>query len=456
MTFLPLSARILATTLAFVGELALASQSLAESADALMRDLVERKHFQGAVVLGRGGRIEYAAGFGFADVERRIPFTPGTPSDGASIAKTFTAAALLLVASERKIDLETPVRDILPEYPHAATRLRHLLAHSAGLPDYEWLDPPRSAPAAVRTNASHLDLVARGAPAPSFTPGTAFTYDNVAYDMAAMVVERITGSSYADFVAQRFARPLDLELFVRPARFADWSGNRTRGYRRTASGWRDYDAHDLEGFYGAANIYLSARDLYRWVAGYRRVVGPETMRATVTPARLDDGRTTGISLGSWFVSPDRSRRYYTGHHNGYYCFGYADDARDLAVAWIANDAPPSWLQPALSRALIDIAEGRRPERPVAPSPGIAVVNPAGIYRVADVGEVAVRRDGKRLLVRLRELEYDAFPVARGVHYIPGLDAYLRFTNAPDGTVFLSWDSVFVVAPSVARAGPLKP
>jgi CubicO group peptidase (beta-lactamase class C family) len=448
---------MLATTfaLALAGEAAHASPPVAEAADALMLNLVERKLFQGAVVVGRGGQIEYAAGFGFADIERRIPFTPETPSDGASIAKTFTAAALLLVISERRIDLETPVRNILPEYPHAATRLRHLLAHSAGLPDYEWLDPPRSAPGEVRTNASHVALVARDAPAPAFSPGTAFTYDNTAYDVAALVVERITGTSYADFLAQRFSRPLDLDIFLRPPRFNDWPGNRTRGYRRTASGWRDHDAQDLEGFYGAANIYLSARDLYRWVAGYRRVVGPQTTLAAVTPARLDDGRTTGITLGSWYVSPDRSRRYYTGHHNGFFCFGYADDASELAVAWVANDAPPPWLQPALSRALIAIAEGRKHERPVAPPSTAAATDPSGIYRIANVGEVAARRDGKRLLVRLREVEYDAFPVARGVHYVPGLDAYLRFATASNGTVFLSWDSVFVVALAVPRTNSFK-
>jgi CubicO group peptidase (beta-lactamase class C family) len=323
------------------------------------------------------------------------------------------------------------------------------------LPDYEWLDPPRSAPGDVRTNASHLALVARDARSPAFAPGTAYAYDNVAYDVAAMVVERITGSSYADFVAQRFARPLDLDIFLRPARFSEWPGSRTRGYRRTASGWRDFDAHDLEGFYGAANIYLSARDLYRWVAGYRRVVGPEMTRAAVAPARLDDGRTTGITLGSWYVSPDRSRRYYTGHHNGFFCFGYADDARDIAIAWIANDAPPSWLQPAISRALIAIAEGRKPERPAPPASTEVATDPSGTYRIADVGEVAVRRDGKRLLVQLREVEYDAFPVARGVHYVPGLDAFVRFASAPEGMVFLSWDSVFVKAPAVPRTMPAK-
>lgn len=330
---------------------------LAERADGLMQDLADRRLFQGAVVVGRAGRIEYTAGFGFADIGQHRPFTPDTPTDGASIAKTFTAAALLQLSNEGRLDLETPVRAVLPAYPHAGTRVRHLLAHSAGLPGYGWLDT-RVTPGEPRTNAGHLALIARDAPAPAFAPGSAFAYDNVAYDVAAMVLERVTGSSYASVVAQRMAGPLGLAAFVRPARLADWPGLRTRGYRRAATGWQDHDALDLEGFHGGGNIYLSARDLYRWAAGYRDLVGPDVLRAAISPARLDDGRRTGLSLGSWYVSSDGQRRHYTGHHNGFHNFAYADDARGLAIAWVANDAPPWWLQSALGRALIAVAEGR--------------------------------------------------------------------------------------------------
>lgn len=425
---------------------------VAQRADALMRDLVQRDRFQGAVVMGRGGQVEYAAGFGFADIERQLPFTPDTPTDGASMAKTFTAAALLMLVEEGRIDLETPVRDILPEYKHAKTRVRHLLAHSAGLFDYDWFDP-RVTPGEPRTNSSHLALLARDAPVPNFEPGSAFTYDNVAYDVAAMVIERSAGSSYAKVIAERFSRPLKLAAFVRPARFADWQGPRTRGYRRTAEGWKDYDAHDLEGFHGGANIYLSARDLYRWVDGYSGVVGAATSRAAVAPARLDDGRSTGISLGSWYVSAGGKRRYYTGSHNGFFCFGYADETRNIAIAWVANDAPPSWLQPALSRALIAIAEGRTPEPLVAPPAADPTLDPSGRYRVSEVGEVSVRRDGQQLRVRLNGVEYQGFPVARGVHYVPGVDAFLRFASVPQGQIHLSWDSVLVAVPSSVREGP---
>ncbi|MES2715226.1 MAG: serine hydrolase domain-containing protein [Pseudomonadota bacterium] len=441
----------LTLVMALVG-CASAPPPLAQRADALMQALAQRQLFQGAVVMGRGGRIEYAAGFGLADVAQQRPFTPDTPTDGGSMAKTFTAAALLLLADEGRIGLETPVRDVLPGYPHGATRIRHLLAHSAGLFDYDWLDA-RIGPQQARSNADHLALLARDAPAPKFAPGSAFSYDNLAYDVAAMVIERSSGLSYADFIAQRFFRPLQMAAFVRPARFADWPGPRTQGYRRSAEGWKDHDAHDGEGFHGGSNIYLSARDLFRWVAGYQAVVGPAVHQAALAPARLDDGRSTGITLGSWYSAGGGQRRYYTGSHNGFFCFGHVDEASGITIAWVANSAPPSWLQPALSRALLAVADGRTPEPLVAPPAADASVDPSGTYRVSGVGEVVLRREGPQLRLRLQGVEYQGFPVARGVHYVPGLDVYLRFAATPQGLVSLGWDSVFVQVPSAPRLVP---
>lgn len=429
---------------------AAAQTSVAGRADAVLRDMAARDLLQGAVVIGTRGRIDYAAGFGFADVGRRVPFTPDTPTDGASLAKTFTAAALLQLAAEGRVDLDAPVRDYVPEFPHTATRVRHLLSHSAGLPGYEALDA-QFAPGTARTNAAHLAAVARTAPAPSFAPGSAFAYDNVAYDVAAMVIERASGVPYREVIDRRFAQPLQLALFVRPARLSDWSGPRTRGYRRSPAGWKDDDAFDDEGFHGGGNLYLSARDLQRWMAGYRSVIDAAAFGAAVAPARLDDGRATGLSLGSWYVSADRSRRYYIGHHNGFHNFGYVDDARGIAIAWVANDAPPPWLQVALPLALIAIAEGRAAGPLIAPPAAATVADPSGVYRVPQLGIVVISSEGERRAVRVNRVDYEAYPVGQGVRYVPGLDAYLRFTEAPDGGVTLNWDSVYLRTIAVRTA-----
>ena len=421
----------------------------AARADAVLEHLDALGLLQGAVVIAREGQISYARGFGFADRGRRVPFTPDTPMDAASMAKTFTAAGLLLLAAEGRVDLDAPVRGFLPTFPHTATTVRHLLSHSAGLPDYGWFDSRISA-AEVRSNASHLAVLAGGLPNPAFHPGTAFAYDNTAYDMIALILEQASGLSYNEFMITRFLRPLNLDGFVRPARFSEWPGVRTRGYRRTEGGWEDHDAYDLEGFHGAANLYLSAAGLQRWAAGHASVMGPAVLREAVSPAHLDDGRVTGITLGSWYASSEGDRRYYTGHHNGFHSIAYVDDSRDLSVAWVANDAPPAWLQTALPRALIAIAEGRAPQVVGPPPMADSLVDPAGTYEVPGLGDVLVVRRDMMLRVERGGVEYDAFQVEPGVYYVPGLDAYLRFGKGEAGRASLAWDSVFLLAEGLRR------
>lgn len=423
------------------------SAQVATRARALMHDLARRRLFQGAVVLGSRDRVWYAEGFGLANREMRTPFTPDTPADGASIAKPFTAAAVLMLVREGRLQLDDLVRTLVPEYPHAGTRVRDLLGHAAGLPPYEWLDA-RVDSGAVRTNAGHLALIAREQPPPGFPPGTAFSYDNVAYDAAALLVERASGRSYAQFIEERLSGPAGLRAFVRPARFADWVGVRTRGYRRTATGWRLHDAFDLEGFHGADNIYLSARDIFRWMSAYRAVVGREVAEHAQASVHLPGGGVTGISLGSWYVSG--RRRHYGGHHQGFHSVGYADDERGITVAWIANDTPPAWLHTALTRALVAIMEGVRPERMVPPPPGTFRGDPSGRYAVPGVGEVKVLREGGRLIAAVAGVDYESFEVERGVFYVPGVDAYLRFRRGDGGAVTLHWDAVYVSVRGVRR------
>lgn len=424
----------------------------AARADSLLRDLAARNLFQGAVVLMRGGTVLYEGGFGLADRERGVPFTPDTPMDGASMAKTATAAALLTLADEGRLDLDARVQTVLPEYPHRATLIRHLLTHAAGLPDFGWLDS-RVPEGAVRTNASHLALIARDAPRPAFTPGTAFAYDNVAYDVAAMIVERVSGQRYDEFVAARFFRPLSVKAFLRPAMLADWPGVRTRGYQRTSQGVELLDGFDFEGFYGASNLAFSARDLARWAAGYGRVVPAAVLATARVPAALDDGRRTGISLASFYLSTDGRRRYYTGHHQGFYSVSFASEDGDLSLGWAANDAPPTWIQSGLTRALIAIGEGRPPEALVPPPQADTGIDPGGFYRVPGVGEVAVRRDGGGVRVSVAGVEYQGFEVQAGEYFLPGVDAAVSFHRAENGAIRLRWDAIIAGVQLARRESP---
>lgn len=423
------------------------------AADRYLEDLAARGLFQGAVVLGREGRVTYARGFGFANAERGQPFTPDTPNDGGSIAKTFTAAAVLRLAQEGRIDLDSPVQRYLPEYPHAQARVRHLLAHGAGLPDYDWFDR-FTGPPAVRGNADQLALLRAHAVAPAFVPGSAFAYDNAAYDAAALLVERVSGMPYFDFLKQAFLGPLGMEkAFLRPARLADFPGVRTIGYRRAGRDAPLHDAFEGEAFHGGGNLYLSAMDLHRWVSSFATSppLGAATLERGLEPARLDDGRRTRLTMLSWYPSPDGGRFYYTGHHNGFYNFMYWDRDRRITAAFTSNNNLAATLGTELPRALIALAEGRPHSPLVLPEPAdVGAQSVAGPWHIAGLGDVAVVLHGGRPHLRVPEgIDIRMFRMGPGVYAVPGLDGWLRF-HERSGRIAVLLDSVFIVGEGARR------
>jgi len=424
-----------------------------EAAKSFFADLAARGLVQGAFVIDLGGDAPCEGAHGHADVERAIVFTTRTPSDGGSIAKTMTAAAVLQLAAQGRLDLEAPVSKYVAAYPHAATRVRHLIAHAAGLPDYDAFDR-RFGVGKLRSNAMQLEAVASGQLAPAFAPGSAFNYDNAAYDTAALVIEAVAGVPYAKYLEREFFAPLGMrDAFVRPANLADFAQPRTRGYRRRPAGLEAYDAIEGEAFHGGGNVYVSAADLQRWAAAFAR--GDPAVAAArgeaKRRARLDDGRSTGLSLSSWYSDTAASRHYYTGHHQGFYAVAYWDAGRGRSFGFVVNQLLPSWLEAGVTRGLVAVLEGGPVPALQAPA---TVPAPAGAsrWRVDGVGEVAIAPGGgARLRVTLPSgVGYTAFPVGKDAWYIPGLDARLHWD--PSGR--LAWNTVFIQAqgePIAARS-----
>jgi CubicO group peptidase (beta-lactamase class C family) len=124
-----------------------------------MTDLHERGLFNGAVVVGSDDEILYGHGFGLANVAAGVRFTPNTPSYGASMGKTLTAAAVLMLHEDGEIDLDDSVTKHLPEFPYPEVTVRHLISHSSGLhadgPYFFFLAPD----ADKLTNELLLDLL---------------------------------------------------------------------------------------------------------------------------------------------------------------------------------------------------------------------------------------------------------------------------------------------------------
>lgn len=399
----------------------------AERAEALLSELQDIQPFSGAVMFGDHGVVRYARAFGMADREAGAPMTIDTPIDGASLAKPVTAAAILLLEQEGAIELDAPVTRYLATYPDPRATVRHLLTHSAGLPDYGHFQPLLDAGAPVATSDMLAALGAKWRAGSA--PGSRYAYCNLCYDTLGLIIERVSGQRFERFVADRLLRPAgSAGAFVRPARFSDWAGVRARGYRPAGQGWLPNDAFDNEGFHGASNIYFSTRDLFAWASAWAAgspPFDPLTHAATLR-AETADG-VSGLTLGNWNCAAGGTRCFYTGHHQGFHNFAYWNRETDVAVVFMSNSTLSGFLQPRLARALVAIAEGEEIDRPFTPAPPSAAEPIPGRYLLDELGVVTIDAADGQAAARLPGgARTPLFPADSGISFAPGLNAYLSF------------------------------
>lgn len=444
-----------------------AHDALARRVEATIAPLVSTHQLSGAIVLSREGRVVYERGIGMANVAADAAFTPDTASDGASLAKTFTAAALWLLVVEGRVSLDARVVTYLPEFPHADTTVRHLISHSNGLPpDYAFFDP-HFTPGTVRTTRALLEVVAREAPAPSFTPGTRFEYSNLGFDVTALIVESVSGQDYETFLRERFFGPLGMTAtFARPARLAAWTGVRTLGYRWRDNAWSTVDVFDMEAFLGASNLYFSARDLARWANAHAlgTAVPPDVAR--VGGARpVIDGHASAINGLSWYCDASDMRCYYTGMLNAFHSLVYWDREHRESVVLVTNSSVPPWTVVTLQRDLVGALERTRNaeaaprnsngEGPPPTEPGAAdrsgqfvsigddrrVVS--GVYGREGGDRVSIVVAPAGLTMRVNcGLEYTVFQIERGILFVPGTDEFMAFTGDTNTATTLHRRSMF--------------
>lgn len=408
--------------------------------ETLFADLHARGLFDGAVVAGND-EVVFARGYGEANVARHVPFTPDTPSDGASLAKTLTAAVLLHLAAEGTVDLDAQAQRLLPELPYPDITLRHLLSHSSGIPvsDYDYFDPyiPKGE---VRTTEMLLRVLASRKPPLASAPGTAFEYSSFGYDLAALAAARAAGTSYADLVRERVFRPLGMaSAFVRPARLDEFPVPRTLGYRRAGGRLELNDVFDLEGFHGGSNVYISAKDLHRWNLSFLRrpLLPPAALTRALEPAKVGNG-ISGLTLGSWYRSADRGAFWYSGHLQGFHSEVFRNVRSGISIVYVSNNTLEPWLQKGIVRAVVTVLEQGTVPPVVAPATDPVSskehASLAGRWMLPHGGDVVIARSGDTICIEREGVRYRIVQITPRAFYVPGLDFVLGFARGTEGTL----------------------
>ncbi len=248
------------------------------------------------IAVARGGK-RFAKGYGEADVARHLVATGDTVYPICSISKQFAAAAILALTASGRIDLDAPLAryfspDPLPE--HRVT-VRQLLNHTSGAGSYnEGPDWEAMQSRALR----HDEILARIAGQPHAPPGVRWSYSNSGFYLAGLLVERVTGKSYWEFLASTFFEPLGMRS-ARPCATTP-PGERARGYRPAGAGVEEAEAENWENPGAGGGLCMSAVDLLTWQAALDsgRALPPVAVRELRTPTRLDRRLAFDYGLGT--------------------------------------------------------------------------------------------------------------------------------------------------------------
>ena len=241
----------------------------------------------------RDGRIEYARGYGMANLELGVANSPQTVMDIGSTGKQFTAFSIQLLASEGKLSLDDDIRKWLPEIPDYGKTItvRHLLHHTGGLRDYiELFSLQGVEEEDLSTREDTLKVLALQK-APNFAPGEEHLYSNTGYFLLGEIVRRASGESLRDFARERIFGPLGMRHTQYNDLHTRLIPGRATGYAKAEGGGFGIDMSDWEQV-GDGGVLTSIEDLQRWDENFYAGAagGPGVIAAMLEPGVLNSGK----------------------------------------------------------------------------------------------------------------------------------------------------------------------
>lgn len=345
-----------------------------------------------AVGVAQNGQVVLEAGYGMADLERNIAITPQSVFESGSVAKQFTAAALILLAQQGKISLDDPMRKYLPELPDYGVPLtiRQVLSHTSGI--REWRPIATFGGVAegtyVYANEDLLQMAAQQK-ALNFDPGTAYSYSNTGYNISTILIGRALGGgkTFQQYTQEQIFGPLGMTHTKWRDNFRMVVPNRALAYGRVGEGlagegW--VGQTPIENIIGAGGLLTTVGDLLLWNENLKhaRVGGPQLVQTQQTTAVLASGRKINYAAGLEVTAMDGLREVsHTGNTGGYRTWLGRFPDKELAVAVMCNSAQANpWV---LGHDTARVWTGTKESVPSfgleAPATELAAL--AGMYRV---------------------------------------------------------------------------
>jgi D-alanyl-D-alanine carboxypeptidase len=341
------------------------NEALAAAVDAIAANYLAKPGGAGlSIAVARGDAIVLSKGYGLADVEFDVPADAETMFRIGSVTKQFTAALIMKLVEQGKLSLDDTLAKLLPEfhaYGHAVT-LRQLLNHTSGIKSYTDLGEQWWKKSCQEV--THQEMIDEVKEFPlEFTPGEKWAYNNTAYYLLGMLIEKASGRSYADALHREIFEPLTMER-SRYDSNADVIKNRAHGYTLEGGALVNAKPLGMSAPGAAGGILSTAADLVRWQIALvnGNVVSSASYQQMTTPTVLSDGTDKkygfGLAMGTF---DDRPTIDHGGGINGFNSMlaWHPDDQLHIAV--ISNGEPISTGK--IAHELYFAATGREKPQP---------------------------------------------------------------------------------------------
>src|SRR5215469_10220912 len=262
---------------------------------------MEKRKIPGlALLVVRNGQIERAQGYGFSNVELQMPVKPETIFQSGSMGKQFTAMAVMILVEEGKLNIEDPLTKFFPGAPVTwkQVKVKNLLSHTGGFTDY-----PKNFDMRRDYTEDQLLKIVEGIPL-AYPPGSKWSYSNLGYLTLGVLIHRVSGQFYGDFLHDRIFQPLGMKT-TRIMSEADIVPNRASGYRLVNGQLKNQEwVTPTLNTTADGSLYFSILDLAQWDAALSagKLLSAASFQQMYTPALLNNGKPNPAGYGfGWFI-----------------------------------------------------------------------------------------------------------------------------------------------------------
>ena len=327
----------------FIAVLFLSVVVFADPVDDFVKQEVEKRRIPGlSIAIMKDGEVIKAQGYGFSNLEHQVPAKPETIYQSGSVGKQFTATAVMMLVEEGKINLDDSITKYFPEGPKSwkAVKVRHLLSHTGGISNklYDQMN--------MREDITEKEILKKIAALPlDFTPGDKWNYSNPGYVLLGIMIHKVTGKFYGDFLQERIFKPLGMST-TRIINESDVIPNRAAGYILEKGEIKNQNwVAPMVNTTADGSLYFTVLDLAKWDAALytEKLLKRESLDLMWTPTKLNSGKVEQYGFG-WGFDQIQNHRLIShgGSWQGFttYIARYVDDKLTVVVLTNFSESNP--------------------------------------------------------------------------------------------------------------------